>query len=274
MMSDEAKAVQETAKAVQEVAKLGGKAIDATDGLGTWLNRVFGEPIAETVGHVWTDRVRASRVAAAIYDWQRLTTLLHNVDKKLRKRGVDTTRVVPPKVALPLIEHATMENEDELHELWENLLAEALDPTKQDARKAYVSVLSELSGKDAIVLKQFYAEWDYWEARKVDREKKARERYTSGIGAEDHETSTVLFYRLGLVLPVHVNVEQYREQRQVTQNTWSSKDPPYYVEGGDILKVLGDLTVVAFTEFGEAFCKATMGDVGGLYTPPTGQVRL
>src|SRR5436305_2035476 len=108
-MSEEAKAVQETAKAVQEVAKAGGKAIDAGEGLGRWLDRVFGEPIAESVGRLWTDRVRASRIANAIYDWERLTILLHNVDKRLRKRGIKTTRAVPPKIAIPLLEKATME---------------------------------------------------------------------------------------------------------------------------------------------------------------------
>src|SRR4051794_9373867 len=117
-MSEEAKAVQESAKAVQEIAKASGKAIEAGEGFGRWLDRVFGEPIAESVGRLWTDRVRASRIASAIYDWERLTVLLHNVDKKLRKRGIQMTRVVPPKIALPLLEHATMENEDELHEPW------------------------------------------------------------------------------------------------------------------------------------------------------------
>ena len=44
--------------------------------------------------------------------------------------------------------------------------------------------------------------------------------------------------------------------------------PPYYVEGGDETLVLGDLSVVGLTEFGEKFCNAVIGDVSGLYEPP------
>jgi hypothetical protein len=268
-MSEEAKALQEAAKAVQEVAKTSVEAIEASEQFGRWLDRVFGEAIAESVGRLWTDRVRASRIASAIYDWERLTMLLHNVDKKLRKRGIKTTRAVPPKIALPLLEHATMENEDELHELWEALLAQALDPTEDDVTKVYVSVLSEFSGRETRVLKQLYAEWTYWEEQRSDFQKKTHERYSSGVSASEHESSVILLYRLGMVLPVHVSVEEYRNQSDVRQNTWSAKEPPLYVEGGDKMQVLGDLKVIAFTEFGERFCKAVIGDVKGLYTPPS-----
>src|SRR5262245_48190581 len=117
-MSDESNAVKESAKAAQEVAKTAGKAIDAGRDAGGWLNRIFGDAIEHTVGRVWTDRVKASRVAAAIYDWERLLLLFHKTERRLRKKGVSTTRIPPPKVILPLLENATMETEDELHTLW------------------------------------------------------------------------------------------------------------------------------------------------------------
>lgn len=267
-MHDETKAIEESAKAAQELAKTTAEAIDATRELGGWLDRIFGRAIEHTVGRFWTDRVIASRVEAAIFDWQRLTTLLHNTERKLREKGIQVTRVVPPKVALPLLEHATMEHEKELHELWENLLVSALDPSEDEIKRVYVSVLAELTGKDAHVLRRLYAEWLYWEEREVpDYRRNKEHRYSSGIATENDE-SAVLFHRLGLVLPVHVTVEEYRREREVTVNTWSSKDPPYYVEGGDKTLVLGDLGVVGLTEFGERFCKAVIGDVSGLYEPP------
>ncbi len=266
-MSDETKAIEETAKAAQELAKTSSKAIDATRDVGGWLNRVFGEAIEHTVGRLWTDRVIASRVEASIYNWARLTTLLHNTEKKLQKKGIKVTRVVPPKIALPLLEHATMEHEDDLHELWENLLTSALDPSEEEIKRTYVSVLSELSAKDAYALKRLYAEWRYFEERETPCFREKEHWYSSGIGIKNEELA-VLFYRLGLILPVHVKVEEYRSQSAVTENTWSSKDPPYYVEGGDETLVLGDLSVVGLTEFGEKFCNAVIGDVSGLYEPP------
>jgi len=209
----------------------------------------------------------ASRIETAIYDWERLTTLFHNTEKKLRKKGVKMTRAIPPKIALPLLEHATLEHEDDLHELWENLLTSALDPSEEEIKRMYVSVLSELSAKDAHALKRLYAEWRYWDEREVPDFKKKEHRYSSGIGTENDE-SAVLFYRLGLILPVHVPVEEYQNRSDVHQNTWSRKESPYYVEGGERMLVLGDLSVVGLTEFGEKFCHAVVGDVSGLYKPP------
>jgi hypothetical protein len=181
---------------------------------------------------------------------------------------VTVTRVVPPKVALPLLEYATLEHEDELHELWENLLSSALDPSEEEIKRMYISVLGELSAKDARSLKRLYAEWLYWEEHKASEHRKnTKHRYSSGVCPENDE-SAVQLYRLGLILPVHITVEEYRDQSPVTQSTWSRHDPPYYVEGGEQTLVLGDLSVVGLTEFGEKFCKAVIGDVSGLYEPP------
>lgn len=269
-MSQEAKAIEEAAKAAQELAKTGSNAIDAGRDMGGWIDRIFGKAIENTVGYVWTDRVLARRLEGAIYDTARLATLLHNTDKQLREKGVKVTRVVPPKIALPLLECATIEHEDDLHELWENLLASALDPSKDEIKRTYVSVLSELSARDAHALKRLYAEWLYWHEREVpDYIRDTGRRYSSGIDTENDQ-SAVLFYRLGLVLPVHVNVEEYRDRRDVTQNGWLGRDEaPYCVEGGERYRVLGDLSVVDLTEFGEHFCRAVItDDVSELYKPP------
>jgi hypothetical protein len=272
-MSEETKAIEETAKAAQELAKTSSKAIDATREVGGWLDRVFGEAVEHTVGRLWTDRMMASRIEASIYNYARLTTLLHNTEKKLQKKGVTTTRVVPPKIALPLLEHATMEHEDDLHELWENLLTSALDPSEEEIKRMYVSVLSELSAKEAHALKRLYAEWRYWNEREVPDFNKKEHRYSSGIGTENDE-SAVLFYRLGLILPVHVTVEEYRNRSDVYHNNWRHHESSHmeggssYVEGGEKMLVLGDLSVVGLTEFGEKFCNAVIGDVSGLYEPP------
>jgi hypothetical protein len=266
-MSDESDALRESAKAAQEIAKAAGTAIDATKSLGGWFDRIFGRAIEESVGQIWTDRIAARRVEAAIYDWQRLLTLRNNVEKKLRAKGIETTRLIPPKIALPLLEHATMENEEDLHILWENLLATALDPNEEEIKRTYISVLGELTAKDAHALRLMYAEWWYYEANPVLASNREQHRYSSGISALNDE-SAVLFYRLGLILPVHIQVEEYSNQRAVTENRWSEYDPPFYVEGGDKTEVLGDLSVVAFTVFGEKFCKAIIGDVRGIYSPP------
>jgi len=253
--------LKESAKAAQEVAKTAGKAIDAGRDAGGWLDRIFGEAIESTVAHLWTDRVKARRIAAAIYDWERLVKLFHKADARLQKLGKVARRIPPPKVMLPLLEHATMEHEEDLHTLYANLLATAVDEDADEIERKFVSALAEMSGADARTLKMMFAEWMYWEDKKIGS--KNDKRYESGMnGFPGHdETSVVLFYRLGLILPVSVEViNEYHKAGHDEKGDWGVSTEKTVVSD--------DLQVVDFTEFGERFCKASIGDVKDLYTPP------
>ena len=121
-MTDETEAVTEAAKALQEVAKTSNNAIDAVRNTGAFLNRVFGPAIADTVALLWTDKIAAKRIEAAIYSWERLESLAHKVKSRLVEKGVVNIRAIPPKVALSLLEYATVEDEEDLHTLWANLM--------------------------------------------------------------------------------------------------------------------------------------------------------
>ena len=260
-MSDELDALKETAKAAQEVAKTAGKAVDGVRDAGGWLDRMFGKGIEHAVGRRWSDRQLTKRIEAAILDWGRLELLFHKVQNNLRKKGVTQTREPPPKIVLPLLENATMELEDDLHTLWANLMTAALDPTSEDIERKYVSVLAEFSVKDALVLRNMFAEWTYWEQKQI--QKKGEGRYQSGIGGSpgNNESSVVLMYRLGLVLPVSIEVvNEYHPPGHDDHGEWAAS--------ADKTIVAGDLTVVSFTEFGECFCTAVIGDVTGVYEPP------
>lgn len=257
-MGDEIDAFKEGAKAVQEVAKTAGKAIEAGQNAGGWLDRIFGKGIEHAVARRWSDRQFTKRVEASILDWERLVLLLHKVERRLKEAGITETKVPPPKIVLPLLEHATMEYEDELHTMYANLLASALDPESEVERK-FVSVLAELSGTDVRVLRSMFAEWLYYEEGAV--RKKNETRYSSGVSS-GNETAVITLYRLGIVLPVQVEVNQYVPGGHDDQyGSYGSVSETYVVQS--------DLQVVAFTEFGEKFGLAIMGHVKDEYTPPT-----
>ena len=158
MPGDEVEAITESAKAVQEAAKLGGKALDIGRDAGGWINRIFGKGIEDIVALHWSDRVRARRVEAAIYDWERLTELFRKVHARLNAKGVSSLRLVPPKIALALLENATVEYDDDLHTLWANLLATGLDTAADEIHKKYISILSDLTSDDAKLLRVLYLE--------------------------------------------------------------------------------------------------------------------
>jgi Abortive infection alpha len=256
-MDDESEVFKEGAKAVQEIAKVAGKAIEAGQGAGGWLDRIFGAGIEHAVARRWTDRQFAKRVKAAILDWERAVLLFHKVENRLKEAGITQTKVPPPKIMLPLLEHATMEYEDDLHTMYANLLASALDP-ESEIEKKFVSVLAELSGTDVRVLRRMFAEWLYYED-KLEK-KKNETRYSSGVSSSN-ETAVITLYRLGIVLPVQVEVNHYEPGGHDDQyGSYGSVSETHVVQS--------DLQVVAFTEFGEKFAMAIIGDVKSEYTPP------
>ena len=71
----------------------------------------------------------------------------------------DITNAVPLKVAIPLIESATLEDDNELQLLWAQMLANAMDPQFTIAVKLrYVSLLREMEPLDVRILNVYHLE--------------------------------------------------------------------------------------------------------------------
>jgi hypothetical protein len=80
--------------------------------------------------------------------------LFDKAERILEQRGIDgPTRDVPPKFALPLITYATLEEDEELQDIWANLLANAADGgTPIELRTTYIDVLKDLTASDVKIL--------------------------------------------------------------------------------------------------------------------------
>ena len=251
-MTDPTEALSESAKAVQEVAKLGGSAIDAGRKAGGWLDRIFGGSIEDAVGLHWSDRIKARRIEAAIYDWERLEKLVREAASRLKARGVNTTRFIPPKVALPLLEHATIEDDAHLHTLWANLLANGLDPSADEIERKYISTLSELTSADAAVFTAICVDW-YTSNRHADWYPPHTLTYEPWVdGTNRHaDISVITLNRLGLVAS---SFTEFNTFDPPDQSDWKASQQPRR----EPVRVYGDLTTVTVTAFGEAFYKAAI----------------
>jgi hypothetical protein len=252
--NDPTETITESAKAVQEVAKTGGKLIDASGRVGGWLDRIFGQGIEDTVALHWSDRIRARRIERAIYDWERLTELMRKVEFRLSAKGVSTLRLIPSKIALAIIENATVEDDDDLHSLWANLLTTGLDAAADQIHKKYISVLSDLTHDDAVVFKLLCQQW-------LDPKKPPKRDHYGSLtygptvdGAGIHDTiSIITLNRLGLISPGYLDFTSYapNEERDY-------KNPEAF-KGTDV-RAYGNLDVVEVTDFGVAFYKAVITD--------------
>jgi hypothetical protein len=154
--SEGAKAAKEGAIAVQEVAKTAQKGIEATEKLAGFVSRIIGEP-ADAVRGILTDRLNYVR-------WERQQRLTARAKEFIDAQKIeDELRILPPKIAIPIIENASLEENDELQDLWARLIASAVNPNFEgEIRTAFVDIIKQLEVNDAHVLKVMYGRYLNW----------------------------------------------------------------------------------------------------------------
>jgi hypothetical protein len=140
---------EEIAKAIQESAKLGEKGLEIADKAASFFAKVFREPIDEVSGMI-TDKLRFIR-------WKRMVQMADEVNKILQEKKVTNTRAVPPKIALPIMEEASLEDDPNLQFLWNHLLANAMNPAFNDElRYGFIEMIKGITGIEARLLNEFY----------------------------------------------------------------------------------------------------------------------
>lgn len=147
MIGDEwAKAGQELGKAGQEIGKATGKGIDAAQTAGGFFGKYLAAPLEEASG-ILTDRLRYTR-------WERRARLIQRAQIFLQAQGCEApTRRLPLGIGVPLIEAGSLEDDDALQDVWAQLLANGADANfEQGIRRAFVTILSDLTSLDAKIL--------------------------------------------------------------------------------------------------------------------------
>jgi hypothetical protein len=140
---------EEYAKAVQSVADFGTKSLDLSEKIGGFFAQVFKEPFQEVSGMI-TDRLKFIR-------WRRLVQMGDEVNKILLEKGVKETRGVSPKLALPIFEESSLEDDPSLQYLWNHLLANAMDPKfNGELRYGFIDMIKNITGIEASILNKFY----------------------------------------------------------------------------------------------------------------------
>lgn len=143
--------MEEEAKAVQEVAKTTGKAIDAAREAGGFIARFVSGPLEQGIG-IFEDRLRYMR-------WERQIRLMQRAQDFLRLVGLTApTRPVPLKLLIPIMQCASLEENDDLQDRWAALLVNAANTNfRSEVRRSYVAILEQLTPLDAHVLDVLYS---------------------------------------------------------------------------------------------------------------------
>jgi hypothetical protein len=125
-----------------------GKIVDkALDPVVDLVKKVAG-PAAEEIGLTLQDSVR-------VYRAKRQYRLLYKVQESLADTGT-TPRNVSMKVLLPSLEYASVEDDEDLHTMWANLLSNAADPSHDEVLPSFPEILKQLTKPAATFLNGFY----------------------------------------------------------------------------------------------------------------------
>jgi hypothetical protein len=124
-------------------AALAKKSLDPVKGL---LERVAG-PLADEVGESLALIARPYRL--------RLSLKMFQKTQRMLSEAGTTPQAVPPRLFLPMLEAASIENDEDLHTKWSTLLANAASsPSK--VHPSYIEILKQLTPDDARFLDKLY----------------------------------------------------------------------------------------------------------------------
>src|SRR5690348_13025946 len=137
---------EEYAQAAGKVADATGKAIDASRELGGFLGKIFGPGLIE-LGGTFKDWASFYRYTNALQLRDKVEAI--HAERRLNGRTVP----IAPRIAIPLLEAASLEDDDGLQTMWAALIANGTDPeSRQLASRMFVDILSKLEPLDAKVL--------------------------------------------------------------------------------------------------------------------------
>jgi hypothetical protein len=130
-----AKATEKASEATSEAIKAGRDALS-----------FIADPLREVVGMA-TDTMKAKRQMNQI-------RLAEQFQKCLREHGLEApSRAIPLSFSVPLIESASLEEDDELQNIWARMLANAADAASPTERRtAFINMLKDMTAFDVMLL--------------------------------------------------------------------------------------------------------------------------
>lgn len=140
----------EQSKAAQEVAKTTGKFAEIADKVGGFVSKVIGGT-SEQIGGIFEDSMR-------YYRFINLLSIADKVEAIHAKRKIlGKTNPVPPRLAIPMLDSAALEDDETLQTVWARLIANSTDPKfNQPIHPGYIEVIRQLCPDESIILKSFF----------------------------------------------------------------------------------------------------------------------
>ncbi len=125
------------------------KGMDMTESMGKFLAPLIQGSLAQATGMV-EDKLKYMR-------WERQVRFMECANQKLQELGItEIEKPLPLKYAVPLAGGATLEEDDDLQDLWINLLINSVANKKVEVRRVYMDILERISPLEAQILEKIY----------------------------------------------------------------------------------------------------------------------
>ncbi len=186
---------EEESKAVQEVAKATSKAIDAGKDAGKYLASILGEGF-NALGGAFGDWAKAYRYK----NYLRLSDEIESIHRE--RKAIGKTIPISPKYALPILEYASLEDNDTVRNMWASLIANATDPNiKLNLKKLHIEILSSLDPVDAHTINCLgnNQNWDGRNGQNLNAKEIAAQ---TNLQVDDVAFSLGNLFRLGLIIDI------------------------------------------------------------------------
>jgi hypothetical protein len=144
-----------------------------------YLKGLFGTGAGESgevVGDSWLSEARKSNREA----------LRRRTEEILRERKVGDISGLSPNLAIQILEFGQDESRAALIEIWARLLANALDPSRNNLRLSFIAIVKQMDPQDVILIRRIV----HWGYRAV--------RDEAGVAASNEATISLLASELNL----------------------------------------------------------------------------
>ncbi|MCY4641507.1 MAG: Abi-alpha family protein [Gammaproteobacteria bacterium] len=150
-MVDESKEAIESSKAIQEMAKTGGKVVGLVRDFGKFIAKYIDGPVEQGVG-IFEDKLHYMRFERQVRYMERVNQLMASLGKDV------PTKAIPLKLAVPLFQAASLEDDDYLQDMWARLLVNAsISERGMELRRAHIDILERLSHLEVLILEKIYS---------------------------------------------------------------------------------------------------------------------
>jgi len=140
----------EASKAAKKVAETTSKALGTVEKFGNYVSK-YTSGSFEQISGMFEDKLRYIR-------WERQERLFLRAQKFLKDEGIDEpNKPMPLKYIVPLLQAASLEDNDQLQDLWAKLLVNfSVVHSSIEATRTYIDILERISPLEAEVINAIY----------------------------------------------------------------------------------------------------------------------